>query len=297
VLVPLVNETWGGTHAVRMWLGAIAFTPLIYQFLATDAVVGLKHNQGSTRYSLFDATRPLRCDQMIAIKLLVVAGWSLFGLLLMAGLAIAHTMLTDQWSLWDKVNTDLVTGIARVLAGEFKPDTESVVPIIAIDWQSITVGWWLAGLCIFVLLYFSTTALCLTLVFALCRYQKAFTGIVLLTTVNLTVWIWDVSHGSPLGRLWVAYGYLIPMVLILCELVVLRIALKAGYLSKHYLAGITGLWGIYVATVIMLAVKALALAPPIPVQPIAWLFGLAFLLIPLASAAAAPLALASFRHG
>jgi hypothetical protein len=87
------------------------------------------------------------------------------------------------------------------------------------------------------------------------------------------------------------------MVLILCELVVLRIALKAGYLSKHYLAGITGLWGIYVATVIMLAVKALALAPPIPVQPIAWLFGLAFLLIPLASAAAAPLALASFRHG
>jgi hypothetical protein len=97
--------------------------------------------------------------------------------------------------------------------------------------------------------------------------------------------------------LWLAYGYVIPSVVILGMLIISGISITAGYLSKHYLMGIMCWWGVYVATVMMLVLNALAQFPPVPVHPIAWLFGMAFLLTPLAAAAAAPLVLASFRHG
>ncbi len=297
VFSPLVNDKWGGVYSVYMWLCGIALTPFIYQLMATDAVVGLKHKQGSTHLSLFEATRPLRCDQLIAIKLVVVAGWSVFGFLVMALLAIAHTTLAGKWQLWGSVNQEIITGFARLLSGEFKPVANSVIPTIVIDWKGLSNFWWLAGLSSFILLYFSTTAMFITFVFAICKYQKVFTGLVLLATASLGLWAWDTAHGMPLRWLWLAYGYLIPVVLLSFSLYLLKTAVSAGYLSRRYFAGVFCLWGIYVTTTIMLLLKVLALAPTIPVHPIAWLFAAAFLLAPLASAAAAPLALASFRHG
>ena len=75
--VPLVNADWGGAHSPRLFLGMVVAIPLISQLIITDSVVGLRLVHGRVVLSNYDGTRPLRCDQMIAVKILVIAGWSL----------------------------------------------------------------------------------------------------------------------------------------------------------------------------------------------------------------------------
>jgi hypothetical protein len=125
-----------------------------------------------------------------AVNAIATQRWwisGIFGFLLMVAMASLHTTLAQQWPLWGKVIEEILTGLARVLSGEFKPVAESVVPEPAIDWRSIHSLWWLAGLCTFVGLYCSTTAMCLTFVMAICKYQKIFTALVFLATASLGV--------------------------------------------------------------------------------------------------------------
>lgn len=134
------------------------------------------------------------------------------------------------------------------MPGEFKPVSASVIPDIAIDWKGISGYWWLAGLSNFALLYFSTSAMFVTFVYAICKYQKVFTVLVLLLTASLGLWTWDVGHGMPLHWLWLAYGYVIPVTLILFSFFLLKAAISAGYLSRRYFMGVFCLWAVYIRT-------------------------------------------------
>ncbi len=296
VLVPLVNETWGGAHSPRVWLGAMAFSPLLYQLLATDPVVGLQHKQGSTRLSLFDATRPLRCDQMMAIKMLVVAAWSVLGFCLMALVAAIYTTSAGQWHDWEDMGRNLISAVQQLAAGNWASSTELAEPSNTVP-RGVSVAWYLVGLCNLVVLYFCSTAMLMTFVFWMAKYHKLSVGCAILLLVHLGVWAWDVSHGRPLRALWLAYGYLIPISLTLASLVAIRIAISSGVLSKQYFAGALCLWSVYLVSSLLTTIKIMATMSVNSVHPMAWLCGIAILLLPLAITATAPLALAAYRHG
>lgn len=262
VITPLFNESWGGAHSPRLWLGATFFSPLIYQLLGTDPVVGLRHKQGSTELSLFDATRPLRCDQLIAIKLLVVAGRSLFGFLLMLSVAAIHATAAGQWHHWNEMGQAMISAVQQLAAGEWGKSPENVGKSTFAAGQ-LSVAWYCAGLGNLMLLYFSSASLMITLVLCVARYSKLMAGFSIVVVIHACLLFWDASHDWPLSWLWRTYSYLVPISLIMASLCAMKIAIYAGYLSWQYFLAVFCFWSIYIAT---------------------------------ASTAVAPLALASLRH-
>ena len=84
------------------------------------------------------------------------------------------------------------------------------------------------------------------------------------------------------------------MVMVLGSGLALRKALVSRSLGKQLFVGMFCLWAIYVSTAIAMFFRAPSGAS---IPPVVIAIGAAGLLVPLASAAFAPLALASHRHG
>lgn len=294
-LVPLGNATWGGAHSPRIWLGALAFSPFLYQLLGTDGVVGLRVKQGVSQLSAFEAMRPLRCDQMIAVKLLVVAAWSLFGMLLMGLAAAVQTTIVGGWHHWSEMNQSLIAIAKSIVAGDLTmadgPSQDGSSTL-----KSLSVVWWPVGVSFIALLHISSTSMMLAFLLWSAKYPKLLAGLIVFFIGHMCLGAWDAAHGLQWKGLWIAYGYLVPLAAIALSVWAVVAAIWGGYFRSYYLAIVFVLWGIYVATTLALLIEVLSVEVIVSAHPFAWLVVIAGGMMPVAATASAPLALAAHRH-
>jgi hypothetical protein len=256
--------------APRAWMGALIALPIILQFLAVDCTAGITSHQKVVRYSPYDATRPMRCDQMIAIKVLVVFGWSLCGLTLIALLAGFHALLSGEYEFWLR---------------DFRAIKNAV--------GDVATFWWVVGGVNLLLAFLGATNLLYTQVLFLARFPKLCFAAVLIFVSHVFFIAWDASHGWQWLLLWKTYGLVVPMAILSISLLAIVVAIRAGYLSGWYFASVLLVWLIYAGSAVWLVSTAV---PPVPIPFWAYFLGVALLSVPLASAAFAPLSLASHRH-
>jgi hypothetical protein len=251
-------------------LFALAVCPFVYQLIGADGAIGLRRKQGATRFSAFDATRSMANDQLIAVKLLVIAACSLIGWLIM-GLAVGlHAVAYGDGQAWARIGATLSQAVGDV-----------------------PVYWWAAGIANAALLYISSSSIFLAFGLWLPLYRNRFAFTVALLYIHLLLASWDAANGWPLRYYWLGCGYLVSVAIIGGCVFALRKALSAGYLGKRLFGCAFCLWVIYVSSTVALYLK---LAPDIPIPLVVTVLGFSMLPVPLASTAIAPLALASHRH-
>ncbi len=263
-----VNLHW--ELAPRAWMGAMVLIPVIFQFLAADSTMGITSKHGVVRLSPFDATRPMRCDQLIAIKLMVVFGWSVSGFALVALLAGLYALLSGEYEYWLR-------------------DFRAINVAVGDVWP----GWWLVAAVNFLLAFLASTNLLFTQGLFFSRYPKVIMVGSLLVLVHVGIFAWDAAHDWAWLVLWKTYGVVVPLAMMLVSVIAIVAAIRAGYLSQRYFATVFGVWLIYALAAIWLVSTS---TPPVPIPLFAYLIGVALLLVTLASAAFAPLALAAHRH-
>ena len=88
--LPLLNPNYRDTPI--QWLIASTIAPIVYQLIGLDGALGLRSKQGRTDLSVMDATRPMRSDLLVAIKLSVVGLYSVVG-----GMGMVVTMFAYGW--------------------------------------------------------------------------------------------------------------------------------------------------------------------------------------------------------
>ncbi len=300
-LVPLVNDTWGGAHAPRMWLGMLAVCPLVYQLIAADAVLGLRHKQGATQMSIFDATRPLRCDQMLAIKLFAVAGWSCLGLMLMVLAASLHATLLGNWPLWGELISTLAKSLQLMSAGDWvaaqtgsSQTGDAVSAVVTVS----PLGWLAIGASL-PFMFVSTTAVLMSAVYWWSRFPYAFAWSIYFGIAHMLLYAWDAAHEHPLRWLWLGYAYLIPLAAIIVSLWGLLVGLRAGAKYLRFVGAAICLWCAYamLSGWLMMQFMSWGASPVVELHPIAVMMVSAGLLAPLAALITSPLALAVHRHG
>jgi hypothetical protein len=294
-VMPLINKDWAGGHAVHMWIGAMLFIPFVCQLLVVDSVIGLRQQQGQILLSKYDATRPLRCDQKIAVKLLVVSGWSLLCLLGIVAIAAVHTTLAGNWQHWQSLEQQIVGWAGQalsqlnVIAGQppSVPDSNSVM------FSPLS---WLIFFGNLVVLYCVSTAMLMTWSMWLSFYRKTFMVANTLILSQFVVVAILAANGWSLKPLLLAYGYVIPSLIIAGAIAMFIRAVSSRLLTGRYLAGVLAVWLITVTTWAALIVEFQGLFSSVPLSFLAILAALAAALGALASAASTPLAYAAFRH-
>jgi hypothetical protein len=245
---------------------------VLYQFIGIEGAVGLRQKQGAVQYSVFDATRPLRTDQIVIIKLFVVAACSLAAWLFMAGVAGAHAALSNDGDAWRKI----AAGLAEAFG------------TLRFSW------WWLAGASSLLLFYVSSSSMLLAFGLWLPLHGRILFGFWIIAYAHIILAIVDAAKDNwSLYPLWIAYGWILSVAIAFGCAFVLRKALASGDLGRWVFGLACMLWAIYVASIVTLYAKIGELYP-IPAAGLA--FGAAMLLVPLATTAIAPLALASHRH-
>jgi hypothetical protein len=260
----------GRESGPQIWLIALAVCPLAYPIIAIEGAIPLRRTQGATQLSAFDATRPMSNDQLICIKLLIIAACCLFGWLCMAAAAALHAGIAGDAQAWARMGRALSAGVGDVPA-----------------------HWWLLGFCDALLLYVSSTSAVLAFGLWLPLHAKLFAWGIAVLYLHMFVGAWDAAHQWMLRPVWTAYGYAIAAAIVAGCLIALYKALRAGFLGKRFFAGALCLWIIYVSSTIALFSNA---RPPVPVPAVVTVLGAALLLVPLATAAFAPLTLAAHRH-
>lgn len=264
-----LDPNWQGAPSIALL--AVVICPIVYQVVGVNGAIGLRHKQGSVTYSAFDATRSLSNDQLIAIKLLVVAACSLAAWLCMVAAVVMHAAAAGYWP-------------TLVQSGEVASGQLGHVPSY----------WWIAGVSNAVLLYASSSSILLALGLWLPLHPKVLVSGFLVIFLHLILAGWDEHHGWRLQLLWVTYAYLLAVAIVAVSFFALWKALAAGYLTKRFFGFAFGLWVIYILSSVALYTKTTsALSIPLPLLAL----GGAMLLVPLATTAAAPLALAAHRHG
>lgn len=270
----LYGEAMPWEDAPFVWLAALAVCPAAYQLVGADAALGLRHKQGSTQLSVFDAAQAISNDQLITIKLLVIATCVVAGWLCMAATAATHTTLAGTWYVWARIGTSISDAVG-----------------------GLTIGWWVAGVSCLLLHFITGTSFFVALGYWIPKYQIRFFVGVVAVLFHAALAVWDSSRGWQLSLLWMAYGYMLALTIITLCFFILRRAFVSGYLGTPLFIVASFLWGICTILTVAFCLKA---APamvnridvPLPVLAIL----ISLLLAPLASAAVAPLALASHRH-
>lgn len=268
--VRLVDANWRLDLVV--WLGGIFLSPLLYQFVGADGAVGLKMTQGTARLSLFDAARPMHSDRLIMIKLISVTGCSLIGLAIMCAAAAAHTFGTGSNHQWAK--------IGEVLAA----------PAAQMD-----LAWGLVVMCNVVLLCFASTSMLITVGLLLPLHRRWFAGGLIVAAVHVWLFVLDAKTEWAYRAAWEMYAGFLGLAIACLSVVAIQRAIRAGAVTLSLFAPISCLWLVYVGSVVALYRES---KPNIQFE-LPWtvlVLAFALLLVPLASFAIAPLALASHRH-
>jgi hypothetical protein len=264
-----LSPDWVG--APWIWIFALVLFPLWYQMVGVEGASGLRWKQGAMQLPTFFSTKPLRNDELIAIKLLVIAAFSLVGTLFTALAAAAHVLIAGDWPLW-------------------KQAAQTVWPSVG----EIQVHWWIAGLACAVFLLISSTSIALAFRLWFPLHRVLFASVFFAVALHFLLALVESRSDWSLRYLWIVYGWGLTIVIIVGSLLAVRKALGSGFLGKKLFGWSLCLWAIYVSTAVAMFIK---LAPQFSIPFTLIALGFASLLIPLASAAIAPLALALHRHG
>jgi hypothetical protein len=267
-IVPLMDPKVDG--AGYAWLVALLLCPFVYQLVGADGAVGLQRRQGAVFYSTFDGSRAMSNDHLIGTKLLVIGACAFVGWLLMVLAAAFHALLTGDEQTWLEIGS-----------------------VLSKCMSDLPAYWWLVGASNALLLYISSTSVLLAFALWLPLHGRLFISLAVVGYLHVMLAIWDAEHGWTLWYLWTAYGYLAAVAIVAGCIFALWRAFVAGSLGGRLFAGAFCLWGIYVVSAISLYLR-LAVDQAIPLA--ALVLGAALLLLPLATTALAPLALASHRH-
>ncbi len=268
------SSIWNATadHEPQFWLAAIVSFPLAYQLIGADGALGIRAKQGAVSLPAFDATRPFRNDQLIAIKIILISACTWLGWLWLWFVALAQGWLSGDWPLW----VALVRQAAA--AAELLP-------------ADLPVYWWLSMLvsCAFVVV--SSTAMMLAGGLWSAIHPRWLVALIFILGAHYVAAIWDAAHGWTFRYVWMGYAYILSTAIAgLCIWALCR-SLTSNFLSRRYFYIALAAWICYVASTLI------ALQPLLPIIPF---YGLALLgaglLISLAATAFAPLALAANRH-
>ena len=257
-------------QAVSTWLILLSLTPLMYQVIGANQALGIRMRQGAYALSPFDAARPMRSDWLIALKLLVIAATSLTGWLLLATGALLQTAMFGEWAAWGRL-ADAITEVV----GE--------VPLY----------WWILGSLNILFAYICSCSVLLAMGLWFPLYANRFVWLMVAGYGMVVLALWDAKNGWRLQPFWVALGWLTAAVIVAGSMYLIARAVSSNALGKRYLGVAAGLWGGYVVSV---ALMYRQVANYVDVPTVLLVLGAAALLIPLATTAAAPLALSSNRH-
>lgn len=262
-----VYPDWNG--AAGLWIATLLMGPPAFQLLGTDAALGIRRKQGVIQYPAFDATRPLTNEEMITAKLLVTTACSAAGGLFILLAGTISLLLDGGTTPWSQL-----TSVTSTLAANVEPH------------------WWLLGIVSLLLLYISSSSVIFTFGLWLPQRAKWLAIIAGLFYASMVLAGWDMHRGWKLYYLWLVYGYLLALAITTISAYILWRAYRTGALLKPLFLTAFALWLAYApATLVLLAnfkpesVSSAIIAPIV-----------SLLLVPLASTAAAPLALASHRH-
>lgn len=262
------------------WIIALAISPVFFLLIAVDGAIGLKHVHGTTRLSLFDATRSLSSDRIIFIKLLVVAGSSMVAWLCMASAAWIDLVLLGHGDDWRR-NHLVSTAIADTL------------PKISLQMGSIG---WFAGFCNVLLLFVSSSSSLFAFGLWLPVYRVRVVLLVVTIALHATALVFAFKYGWQIQFVLTAYGYLLAGLVLFVCVASIRRSLRLGAMSRSYLIAFGVLWAVYVLSAIVLFGRV-ADHIPIAIPNAAIVLGASLLIVPLAATAVAPLAYATHRNG
>ena len=123
-------------------------------------------------------------------------------------------------------------------------------------------------------------------------HPRFFGTLTALVFVHYLLAIWDFAHGWGLRYLWISYAWLgSAAILVLCILALVR-ALQSGFLGMRFFYATLCVWTLYLVAA-SVAFSEITIRLPACVTALL----IASALIPLATTAIAPLALAAHRHG
>jgi hypothetical protein len=266
-LIPLINPKW--ERQPLTWLLAIIFCPLVYQLIGVDAVAGLRGRQGRIDISPFDLIRPLRNDQMAAIKLIVVACSTLTGWLIMLGAGGCY-MVVHYGTDWFVSSSQMWKGLT------------SVTPLI-----------WVAGLCCLAMSIVSSSSMLLALALWMPLNPWRLVGLVWTTALNCVLVFIDAQNGLRFRTLWtVEVWVLCGLIPILSGLFLWRVW-QSGSMGSRYLVSAVALWLAWAASSYWLRTQISAvISVPFEFSILA----VALLPVPLVTTLTAPLAYATYRH-
>ena len=257
-------------QAPRAWMLAGVAVPLIVQLLAADQVLGLAQHQGVVRYSSFDATRPLHCDQLIAIKMAVIYFWSLLALMQVVAWAGCSLLLSGEYELWRQSLNELVAQWAAAAHG---------------DWRFAVLG--------LVMAFFGSAATLLTAALAMAALPRAMLLLSWVSLMHVAVMAWDASHQWAWWPALQLYGYGLLSVIAAASVVLILLGLWRGHVRGGYFLVCLAIWGLGLG---LLAGGLGNVAALQALSAMATLALAATALVTLAGAACAPWALALHRH-
>lgn len=266
-VIPMFDRSWHGQPYV--WLLALLLSPSVFQLIACDGALSLRKRQGALKFSSFDATRSLRSDRLIMVKLLVVAACAFASWLLMLVAACAHTYFVDSWQTW----------------------RELFAPLLAAT-DELPVYWWLGGLSNVIFLYISSTSILLAMGLWIPLHPKLFIALMLTIYGHGVLAVWDGHNGWQYQTMWLAYGYVVAIGVTTLCLAALFKAFRSCFLSLQLFSAVFALWLVYVGSVVYAYFKLAPDSTPLALVCL----GAASLLIPLATTAFAPIAYAAHRH-
>jgi FtsH-binding integral membrane protein len=124
-------------------------------------------------------------------------------------------------------------------------------------------------------------------------YPRVFVALSVLGYAHIGIAIYDKQTGWRGANLWVVYAYIVAVAIVaVCFYAIWR-AIRDRAVSKRALGCLGALWVVHLVTTVGLATKSPEFsAIPAPLLALVC----AMLLVPLATTACAPLALASQRH-
>lgn len=257
--------------SAALWIVALSIAPIVYQIMGIEWSSGIVRRNGVSLLSLFDATRSLRNDQMIAAKVLVVSACTVAGWLTMALAAAAHTAFFSNWQSWRPLQSAL-----QIAAHE------------------LTVGTAVAALFGLALTVISFTTATIAFSYWSNLHVKMMTAGFVVTYLHVLAGIADATHEWSLQPYWDVCAWGLAATVCVMTIWVLNKTLRQNSLGLGMLMPVAICWIVQVLTVAGHVPRLASMLPQAPLS--ARVVGLAALVGPMFAVAAAPLALALHRH-
>lgn len=263
-----------------VWGIALVFSPFLLLVIGIESAAGLRHVQGTTKLSAFDATRSFTNDQVILIKLVVIALCAAIiwlGMLAIAWIDLVWLGRADKWQ-----NNHIVPAFVA----------EKVPKITA----QLGVSGWIIGCFNLFFLFLSSGSGLLAFSLWMAIYPKRLIAIAIFMALQGLVAVLATIKKWPMETALTVYGYILAVLIVGLCIFSIRRSLQLGAMRKDYLAAVCCLWVISIVPVIVFFCKV---APKLPfaIPTVGIVFAAALLLVPLASTVIAPLAYSTHRHG